>query len=351
MNKPVSLPFANPTLAARPRQGQRAVNLAVSLAPWAIIASLLWAGLFIKPQPVGASVAPPLLERRDHLYGLARGQGGEILVCGSNGKILAIGADGDIQRQATPARETLQDIAMLDERHAVAVGNDNLILFSDDSGRHWRKATSVPRSEVANKLTRVRAGADGLVIASGEMGALLASRDYGRTWQRLRAEEDVGWNDVAILDGGVLLVVGEFGRILRSPDLGASWEELPAPVTSSLMAVNFRDANHGVAVGLDGVLLTSEDGGRQWRAVDLGMHDHLLDVLWNPQRQQWFAVGALGRWASADATEGIGEWHTGVLGERAMTWHTRALADGSAYWLAGADLGRWDGQRWTPLVP
>ncbi|MDF3935677.1 WD40/YVTN/BNR-like repeat-containing protein [Pseudomonas citronellolis] len=351
MNKPVSLPLSTPPHAARPRLTQRAANLAASLAPWAIIAGLLWAGLFIKPQPVGASVAPPLLERRDHLYGLARTQDGGVLACGSNGKILAIAADGSLQRQATPARETLQDIAMLDERHAVAVGNGNLILFSDDAGGHWQKAAQVPRSEVANKLTRVRAGHGGLVIATGEMGALLASHDYGRTWQRLRGEEDVAWNDVAILDDGTLLVVGEFGRILRSADAGASWEELPAPVASSLMAVSFRDASHGVAVGLDGVLLTSQDGGRQWQPVDLGMHDHLLDVLWNPQRQQWFAVGALGRWASGGATAGAGEWHSGVLGERAMAWHTRALADGADYWLAGADIGRWDGQRWSPLNP
>lgn len=349
MNKPVSPLLSPSTLTARPGPAQRAANLAASLAPWAIIAGLLWAGLFIKPQPVGGSVAPPLLERRDHLYGLARLPDGGVLACGSNGKILAITADGGIQRQDTPVRETLQDIVMLDERHGVAVGNDNLILFSDDAGRQWHKAEQVPRSEVANKLTRVRAGRGGLAIATGEMGALLASHDYGRTWQRLRSEEDVAWNDVAILDDGVLLVVGEFGRILRSADAGTTWEEPAAPVASSLMAVSFRDASHGVAVGLDGVLLTSQDGGRQWQAVNLGMHDHLLDVLWNPQRQQWFAVGTLGRWASGGAD--AGQWRSGVLGERAMAWHTRALADGADYWLAGADIGRWNGQHWSPLIP
>ena len=209
IDQSTALPVSPATL------GQRALRALMAALPWAIIAGLLWAGLFIKPQPVGATVKPPLLERRDHFYGLALTPGGEVWASGSNGKILALGTDGQLRRLATPTERTLQDIAAWDGSHAVAVGNDGVVLFSQDGGHSWQAAANVPRSQIANKLNRVRIAAGGLAIATGEMGALLISHDYGQTWQRLREEEDVAWNDVAILDGGQLVVVGEFGRILR----------------------------------------------------------------------------------------------------------------------------------------
>ncbi|WP_197034917.1 YCF48-related protein [Herbaspirillum sp. RV1423] len=322
----------------------------MSALPWMIIAGLLYAGLFIKPKAVGASVTPPALERRDRVYGIAQGEGGTLLVAASNGKILSIGEDHKIVRQATPVNLSLQDIAAFDAAHAVAVGNDNVILHTEDGGKHWTKADSVPRSQVANKLNRVRTGPNGVAVAVGEMGALLRTQDYGKTWERMREEEDVAWNDVAILDGGTFVAVGEFGKILRSGDGGKNWEKEQASVQGSLMSVAFRDAANGVAVGLDGAVLSSSDGGRTWTSAKLPVHDHLLDVLWNADKNEWFAVGALGRWISGkQGADGL-QWKTGTLGEHTLSWHTRALASGSSYWLTGADVGSWDGQQWKPLA-
>lgn len=347
MNKPSSLRMENP---ARAGGKQRLAKLVVSALPWMIIAGLLYAGLFIKPQAVGSSVTPPALERRDRVYGLAHGKDGALLAAASNGKILAIGPDRKVTRPASPVSLSLQDIAAFDAAHAVAVGNDNAIIITDDGGKHWRRVDDVPRSLVANKLNRVRAAGDGVAMAVGEMGALLRSEDYGKTWQRLRDEEDVAWNDVAIVDGGVIVVVGEFGKILRSSDGGKHWEMEKPPVDSSLMSVAFRDAANGVAVGLEGVVLTTSDGGRTWTSVKLPAHEHLLDVAWNADRNEWFATGAMGRWVSGiNGADGL-QWKAGVLGEHALSWHTRVLPAGQGYWLAGADVGTWDGRQWTPLT-
>ncbi|MDH4871976.1 YCF48-related protein [Pseudomonas sp. BN515] len=347
MSNLINIDQSSSLRVARPSVTQRAIKALMTVLPWSIIGGLLWAGLFIKPQPVGGTVNPPALERRDHFYGLALAANGEIWACGSSGKILAIAPGGQVRRLPSATDKTLQDIAIWDAGHAVAVGNDGVILHSQDAGQHWQVAAGVPRSEVANKLNRVRVAPGGLAIATGEMGALLVSRDYGQTWQRLREEEDVAWNDVAILEGGRLLVVGEFGRVLRSEDQGQSWEEIAAPVPGSLMSVQFRDSQNGVAVGLEGALLVTRDGGRNWQSVDLGVDDHLFDILWNPQQQRWFASGALGRWVSGN-DDG---WTVGSLDERNLSWHTRALVHGRSLWLAGADIGHWDGQHWTELRP
>lgn len=330
-----------------PRLGARLVKLMMAILPWVIIAALLWAGLFIRPQPIGSTIEPAPLENRDQFYGLAHLPNGGLLACGSYGKILLISESGMIKRLPTPSRNTLQDIAAWDAKHVVAVGNDGVILRSSDGGASWQQVNDVPRSAVANKLNRVRVAAGGQAIATGEMGALLISRDFAQTWQRLREEEDVAWNDVAILDDGRLVLVGEFGRVVLGDVDGQQWQEVDAGVSASLMALNFRDSQNGVAVGLEGAVLQTRDGGQSWQALDVGLHEHLFDVAWMADQQRWFVTGALGRWASGEGND----WHTGTLDERDLSWHVRALPVAGRLWLAGADLGQWDGQRWSRLQP
>jgi photosystem II stability/assembly factor-like uncharacterized protein len=338
----LSLPQAQaPGIAAR------LMKFLAAILPWVIIFALLWAGIFIRPQPVGSTIIPPALESRDQFYGLAQLPSGELLAAGSGGKILKIAADRSIVRTSTPVSSTLQDVAVWANGRAVAVGNDGVVLYSTDQGATWKQARKVPRSEVANKLNRVRVAGDGLAIAVGEMGALLISRDYGQSWQRLREEEDVAWNDLALLGDDSLLVVGEFGRVIRGSLSQMDWQEVDAGIGTSLMAVSFRDGLNGLAVGLEGMVLETTDGGASWQPLDVGLREHLFDVAWLPEQQRWFVTGALGRWSV-----GQGErWQNGVLDERNLAWHVRALPVGNGLWLAGANLGHWDGKTWSQLQP
>lgn len=347
----ISSPSALAAQSAAPdethRRGRAIGAYAVSALPWLIIAGLLWAGLFVKPQPVGVSLQPPVLERRDHYYGLAAVEGA-LLAAGSDGKILRVDpVSGQIARLPTPTEETLQDVASWNRTRAVAVGNDGVILVSADGGMSWVQVADAPRSEIANKLARVRTAPGGIAVATGEMGALLMSRDFGATWARMRAEEDLAWNDVALIGDARIVAVGEFGRILLSEDAGATWSEIPSPVASSLMAVAFRDGQHGVAVGLEGVVLGTQDGGLTWTEAEAGAQDHLFDVSWDAAGARWIGAGALGRWITADA-EGQ-RWQSGRLDERDLSWHTRVLPVDGQIWFAGANVGRWDGRAWTPL--
>jgi len=335
------------SLPASAPVGGRLLKVTTSLVPWAIIGGLLWAGLFIKPAAVGSTVQPPVLEHRDHYYGAALSGDGRVWFAGSNGKIVSLAADGSLSLLVTGTERTLQDIATWDAQRGIAVGNDGVIITTADGGKTWLQAREVPRSAVANKLTRVRVAEGGRAVVVGEMGALLASDDFGQTWRRLRDEEDVAWNDVALVGKDEIRVVGEFGRVLLSRDRGATWQEREAPVPSSLMSVVFRDARNGVAVGLDGVVLVSQDGGENWRQAETGIHDHLLDIAWDEAGQRWLGAGVLGRWVSAPAD--AAKWSVGRVDERDLSWHTRVLPAGGQAWFAGAGVGRWDGKRWQPL--
>lgn len=327
--------------------GKRLTKIGLSILPWLIIAGLLWAGLFIKPAPVGNTVQPPTIEMRDYYYGCAQPASGLVWLAGSNGKIVALGTEGQVVRLATPTDKTLQDVATWSRSNAVAVGDDGVIITTADGGAHWVAAENVPRSAVANKLVRVRVAGEGLAVAVGEMGALLLSKDWGKSWQRIRPEEDRAWNDAALLPDGRVVVVGEFGKILLGDIGGGDWLEVKSPVQMSLMSVAFRDARNGAAVGLEGVILTTSDGGRNWVRVDSGMRDHLFSVSWDKVRERWVAGGSLGRWAAAKADSP--GWQTGRLDPRDLSWHTCVLPDASGVWFVGANIGKWDGERWQAL--
>ena len=319
----------------------------MSVVPWLIIGGLLWAGLFIKPAPVGSTVQPSALERRDYFYGVAKPVGDQIWFAGSNGKIIAIGKEGAAERLNIGTHATLQDVAVWDAQQAVAVGNDGVVIYSTDGGKSWLKSESVPRSQVANKLTRLRLGESGMALAVGEMGALLQTKDGGKTWNRIRPEEDVAWNDVAILPDGRRIIVGEFGRMSVSTDEGATWTDIPPPVPTSLMAIAFKDAKVGVAVGLEGVVLVTHDGGQHWEKMALGTHDHIFDIAWDSRNQHWIGGGSLGRWIKG--SQNADSWQTGRLDASDLSWHTRVLPTDRGAWFIGANIGQWDGKQWHPL--
>ena len=65
--------------------------------------------------------------------------------------------------------------------------------------------------------------------------------------------------------GERLVAVGQRGHVLVSRDGGTSWKQSPVPVSSDLTAVFFVDDQRGWAVGHDGVVLHSEDGGDSWQ--------------------------------------------------------------------------------------
>jgi hypothetical protein len=140
----------------------------------------------------------------------------------------------------------------------------------------------VPHSTVANKLTGIRSRRMARPPPA-KWAPCSTARTTGEL-VRLRDEEDVAWNDAALLPGGGLVVVGEFGRILVSPDGGSTWLTPEVPVSSSLMAVAFRNGKRR-GRGPGGVVLSTDGGGPGNGKKD---SHPLLDVAWDePNSAGW----------------------------------------------------------------
>lgn len=325
-----------------------AKTMAAVATPWALIGGLLWAGLTIKPEPVGSTVERPLVERRDNFYTVAMPAADLLWTAGSNGKILRSedgGASWAAQSSAT--ERTLQSLAAWDASRAVAVGNSGTILVTSDGGASWNRVQAFPAGAAPRVLLKAVTAADGRAWVVGELGTILATEDWGATWTALRAEEDLAFNDIAVTPSGELWVVGEYGRMLRSGDGGRNWRTVSGEDGISLMAVAFRDDAHGVSVGLEGRILATSDGGETWRPVSSGTSDHLFAVAWDSAQRAWLAVGAKGVAVTGDETG----WRAGSLRDGELAWHTAVLVQHGRAITAGRTLlARADGT-WSSLLP
>jgi photosystem II stability/assembly factor-like uncharacterized protein len=176
-------------------------------------------------------------------------------------------------------------------KRIVAVGDHGIVLLSDDQGKTFRQARSVP---VSSLLTGVSFADDQHGWAVGHWGVILATADGGETWsiQRLAVEED-----------------------------------------RPLFSVHFVDAQRGVAVGLWSLLLRTEDGGRNWSSVvlptppDGGKADRNLFRAFSDAHGVLYVAAERG--AVLVSRDGGATWIYSLTGYKGSFWTGAALPDGS----------------------
>jgi photosystem II stability/assembly factor-like uncharacterized protein len=152
---------------------------------------------------------------------------------------------------------------------------------------------------------------------------------------------------------GRLVAVGERGHILVSKDSGVSWVQADVPTRVMLTGVFMHDAQLGWAVGHDQVILRTRDGGLKWEQVHGSPENEkpLLDI-WFQDARRGLAIGAYGRILSTD--DGGDTWQPrAVNGDDDFHLNQIAAAkDGTLYLAAEAGhLYRSEdaGLSWKPL--
>jgi photosystem II stability/assembly factor-like uncharacterized protein len=193
-------------------------------------------------------------------------------------------------------------------------------VFTEDGGKTWT-SVETPKSEISNKLLKVHVFPGGEALAAGEMGMVIQSLDYGKTWKRLREEEDIFFNDIIRTNENTIVIAAEaraiedadapydpnqlvpdaYGLIYKSDDNGETWRTIKTDSLNSFAAIDFRNELEGVAVGLSGTIVATFDGGETWTHVDSetsGMKEHLMDIAWSEHLKKWVGIGNKGKWIS-----------------------------------------------------
>lgn len=223
----------------------------------------------------------------------------------------------------------------------VSVGENGIVLLSDDNGQSWRQATSVPVSVTLTDVTFADAQQGWAV---GHSGAILHSGDGGETWQ---LELDGNGAAQKVADEAAALTAH------GAPNADAATRNGQYMISDGpdkpFLAVHFADANRGWVVGAYGLALMTVDGGKTWSSITAripnpgGRHLYRIEEV-GTQLVIAGEQGALFRSRDGGATfEKIESPYEGTF------FGIIGLKDGSvlAYglkgnaWRAGADMAQW----------
>lgn len=249
----------------------------------------------------------------------------------------------------------LLDITAVGNR-IVAVGEQGVILISDDQGESWRQA-KVPSSVLLTAVQFV----DGQVgWAVGHDGVALQTVDGGESWQVKLDGNQINQTRIHDLNS----TIQQWDEYRDNGDL--SLEDLEYALEDAQYALEdgasvplldlwFTDRNTGYLVGAYGMFLQTRDGGKSWQSAD-----HLLP---NPDRFHLNAIhatrngdlylaGEAGSLFKRDAVdiahEGSGSWYQLDTGYEGSFF---ALQEGkdqlNVMGLRGHLFRSRDGEHWT----
>jgi len=106
----------------------------------------------------------------------------------------------------------------------------------------------------------------GSIVAVGEQGLVVVSRDGGSSWQQAVVPFDASITRLFFVDDTRGWAVGHDGAILHTKDGGSTWalQRLDPDMGGPLLGVYFADHQRGIVVGVNSTLLVTSDGGQTW---------------------------------------------------------------------------------------
>jgi photosystem II stability/assembly factor-like uncharacterized protein len=182
------------------------------------------------------------------------------------------------------------DVWFKDAQQGFVVGAFNLILRTEDGGRHWTPWSQRVDNPQALHLTAIAAVGEELFIA-GEQGLLL-KLDVAR--QRFVALQSPYAGTFFGLLGkpGLILAYGLRGHVVRSLDGGAHWSEVNSGLSSSITAGSFGEQGQLLLFSQAGQSLLSDDAGASFQALPLTARTPIAGAL--AEHDQLLLVGSRG---------------------------------------------------------
>lgn len=214
--------------------------------------------------------------------------GKRIVAVGEQGIVLLSDDEGKTYRQASkvPVATTLSAVTFTDDKHGWAVGQWGVILVTSDGGETWSKQRM--DTAVDQPLFSVRFTNDHDGIAVGLWSLMLQTHDGGKTWTKttLPKPPDGGKADrnlyhVFADQKGTLYISAEQGTVLKSTDGGTNWDYLATGGKGSLWSGVAMTDGRIVVGGLLGSLFQSSDGGATWQPLKAETKSSITNLVAN----------------------------------------------------------------------
>jgi photosystem II stability/assembly factor-like uncharacterized protein len=254
------------------------------------------AGLCYSATPIEQAEIAPLAEHSLLLD--AATAGARMVVVGERGHVLLSDDQGRSWRQAksVPTTAMLTAVFFIDARRGWAVGHDEIVLLTKDGGESWTKTHFAPEKErplldvwFQDPLHGLAVGAYSAYLVTGDGGRTWSPREFSATpWKKpapntTAGEDELGtefhFNRLTAGANGKLYLAGESGRLYVSDNAGQSWRQLPSPYEGSFFGLLPLRADSLLAFGLRGHLYRSDDAGASWRELPTETFAMLTDAV------------------------------------------------------------------------
>jgi photosystem II stability/assembly factor-like uncharacterized protein len=177
-------------------------------------------------------------------------------------------------------RERVTKLLFHDDGRATAFGEGGVFFGLQEDRTAWKKSqTAIHYLLIDGGFANDRVGA---IVGTG--GTILFTEDAGFTWEKatLLGDLDTRFNAVDFA-GKFAWAVGSKGRVFRSN--GARlWRQMGTATTANLNDVYFISESNGWAVGDNGVIVRTRDGGLNWNEVSSRTTHKLEKVIFNNGR-------------------------------------------------------------------
>jgi len=180
-----------------------------------------------------------------------------VLVWGCNVSSDMGGVEGERGKAVTRA-DHFQAV-VVGKGEVVAVGNDGLVVSSKDEGKSWQR--------------QVLAGPSGLIGLSICPDATYIALDFYRKvwlggsdgkWSSKEIKTKINPLALTCDSENKIWVVGSRSTILSSADKGTSWQEKTMGEDAMLVSIQFVDGKNGFITGEFGSVYSTNDGGANW---------------------------------------------------------------------------------------
>lgn len=177
---------------------------------------------------------------------------------GEGGVFFKLQEDGKTWKKSkTAIHYLLLDGMFSDETVGAIVGTAGTIMFTEDAGFTWEKASLLGESDTRfNSI--FFAGTKG-AWAVGNKGRIFRSNGGARLWRQQNSTVTADLNDVYFTSPTNGWAVGEYGIIVRTRDGGNTWYPVPSQTTHTLEKIVFANGC-GWTIGFGGTLLIYEEG-------------------------------------------------------------------------------------------
>jgi photosystem II stability/assembly factor-like uncharacterized protein len=212
------------------------------------------------------------------LYGIFGTSQGQLWAVGDFGTILQSTDLGSHWKPVASATNVLLNVgfaASNADRRFIA-NRDGIILQSTGSSTKW-SAVKIPD---AGNLTSITGTSDGTRVWATDTSGNVAKLSVGTTWSLQQITNGQRLDGIfASADGRRLIAVGDNGLILASRDEGSSWEPRQSNTSSELFAVvGTTDGRRLWTIGRGGLVLQSNNGGTSWEAIRAAAGSDLFSV-------------------------------------------------------------------------